>query len=75
MGAGYTLKNYKKYAKKVSLPVFLELDIGGPPENPDELFIVMLDAAKSNKFSKQELTSFRKDKKDFYWDAVEKNLK
>lgn len=71
----YQIKNYKKYAEEVRLPVFIVIGIGGKPDDPAELFIVPLESAKTNVFTNSELLPFKKYRKDFYWDVSQKTLK
>ena len=71
----YQIENYIKYAKEISIPVFIVLGVGGEPDNPGELFIIPLDSVESNVISKAKLFSYKKYKKDFYWDTSQKILK
>lgn len=71
----YQIKNYKKYAREVAVPVFIVIGIGGEPDNPDEIFIVPLDSVKNNVFTKSQLLQFKTYRKSFYWDEKEKALK
>ena len=70
----YQIKNYKEYAAKLSIPVFVVIGVGGEPKMPEELFIVPLQEMKSNTITKSELANYKKDISDtrFFWD-YEKN--
>ena len=73
----YQLKNYKDYADKLKIPVFVVIGIGGDAEKPHELYIVPLQKMKSNIISKSELTNYKKDLADtqFFWDYDKNDLK
>lgn len=73
----YQLKNYKEYAAKLKISVFVVIGIGGEPEKPQELFIVPLQKMKSNIISKSELAIYKKDLADtqFFWDYDKKELR
>ena len=70
----YQLRNYKDYADKLKIPVFVIIGVGGEAENPNELFIVPLQKMKSNIISKTELANYKKEltSAQFFWD-YEKN--
>ena len=73
----YQIKNYKKYADKLSIPVYVVIGVGGEPEKPNELFIVPLAEMNSNTISKSELRNYKKDLSDkkFFWDYENNKLK
>lgn len=73
----YQIKNYKEYAAKLNIPVFVVIGVGGEPEKPEELFIVPLQEMKSNTISKSELANYKKDVsvKGFFWDYENNMLK
>ncbi len=73
----YQLKNYQEYAKKLKIPVFVVIGVGGVPEKPQELFIVPLQKIKSNTISKSDLASYKKGTIDtqFFWDYDKNVLK
>lgn len=73
----YQVKNYKEYAERLNIPVFVLIGIGGKPEKPHELFIVPLERMHSNIISKEELSDYRKedDYKDFFWDFEKNELR
>jgi hypothetical protein len=60
----YQIKNYKEYAEKLNIPVFVVIGVGGEPEEPEELFIVPLQEMKSNTISKSELANYKKNISD-----------
>ena len=71
----YQIKNYKEYAAKLSIPVFVVIGVGGEPKMPEELFIIPLQEMKTNTITKSELANYKKDISDtrFFWD-YEKNI-
>jgi hypothetical protein len=73
----YQIKNYKEYADKLSIPVFVVIGVGGEPEKPEELFIVPLQEMKSNTITKSELANYKKDISDtrFFWDYEKNKLR
>lgn len=73
----YQIKNYKEYANKLKIPVFVVIGVGGEPNNPYELFIVPLEKMKANVISKDELAKYKKDLSDpyFFWDYEKNQLK
>ena len=73
----YQIKNYKEYADKLSIPVYVVIGVGGEPEKPNELFIVPLAEMNSNTISKSELRNYKKDLSDkkFFWDYENNKLK
>lgn len=73
----YQLANYKKYAEKLNIPVFIVIGIGGEPENTEELFIIPLTKIDTNFILKENLLPYRKTaiEKGFYWDFEKKELK
>lgn len=73
----YQIKNYKEYAKKLNIPVFVVIGVGGEPEKPEELFIVPLSKMKSNTITKSELANYKKDISDarFFWDYEKNKLR
>jgi len=73
----YQIKNYKEYAKKLNIPVFVVIGVGGEPEKPNELFIVPLLNLKDNVISKSELEKYKKDISDtrFFWDYEKNKLR
>jgi len=72
----YQLKNYKDYAEKLKIPVFVVIGVGGEAEKPEELFIVPLQKMKSNIISKSELAHYKKHHTDarFFWDFDKNEL-
>lgn len=73
----YQIKNYKEYAEKLNIPVFVVIGVGGEPEKPEELFIVPLQEMKSNTISKSELANYKKDISEtrFFWDYEKNKLR
>lgn len=73
----YQIKNYKEYADKLKIPVFVVIGVGGEPEKPEELFIVPLPNMKDNVISKTELVKYKKDISDsrFFWDYEKNKLR
>jgi hypothetical protein len=73
----YQIKNYKEYAEKLNIPVFVVIGVGGEPEKPEELFIVPLSKMKSNTITKSELANYKKDISDarFFWDYEKNKLR
>ena len=71
----YQIKNYKEYADKLNIPVFVVIGVGGEPEKPNELFIVPLPKMKVNVITKSELANYKKDLSEsrFFWE-YEKNI-
>lgn len=72
----YQLKNYKDYAYKLKIPVFVIIGVGGEAENPNEIFIVPLQKMKSNTISKSELAIYKKElsNSQFFWDYENNKL-
>ncbi|MBG9377193.1 hypothetical protein I5907_13195 [Panacibacter sp. DH6] len=71
----YQLKNYKEYALKNSLPVFIILGVGGQPADPSSIFIIPVEELDTNVLTKNELSSyFKKSKGTFYFNAESKML-
>lgn len=73
----YQIKNYKEYAEKLNIPVFVVIGVGGEPEKPKELFVVPLQKMKGNIITKSELANYKKDLSDerFFWDYDKNNLR
>lgn len=73
---GYQLGNYRDYAKKIGIPVFVVIGVGGEPENPTTLYIVPLDSIKSNVLTIEELKQFERLKthSNFFWDENKRVL-
>ena len=73
----YQIRNYKEYAEKLNIPVFVVIGVSGEPEKPEELFIVPLSKMKSNIITKSELANYKKDLADirFFWDYEKNNLR
>jgi len=73
----YQINNYKEYAEKLSIPVFVVIGVGGEPKMPEELFIVPLQEMKSNTITKSELANYKKDISDtrFFWDYEKNKLR
>lgn len=73
----YQLNNYKEYADRLKIPVFVLIGVGGEPEKPQELFIVPLPKLKSNTISKPELAKYKKDLAhyQFFWDSDKNELR
>lgn len=71
------IKNYKDYADRVNIPVYVVIGIGGEPEAPNEIFIVPLASIKSSTLSKTELSKYKKDTNEslFNWDYKKKELR
>ena len=71
----YQLSNYKNYAKRLQIQVFVIIGIGGSPDSPEEIFIIPLSQLKSATISQEELRIYeKKDKGPFYWDGNRKQL-
>jgi hypothetical protein len=73
----YQIKNYKEYADKLNIPVFVVIGVGGEPNKPHELFIVPLPKMKSNNIEKSDLMNYKKDLSDsrFFWDYTKNELR
>lgn len=73
----YQIENYKEYAEKVNIPVFVVIGMGGKPSKPNELFIVPLSEIKSNILTKSELEKYKKDSSNtqFFWDYENNELR
>jgi len=73
----YQINNYKEYAEKLNIPVFVVIGVGGEPKMPEELFIVPLQEMKSNTITKSELANYKKDISDtrFFWDYEKNKLR
>ena len=73
----YQIKNYKDYAERIKIPVFVVIGVGGEPENPGELFIVPLNKLESITISKSELLKYKKDlsRPRFFWDFDKNELR
>lgn len=66
---------YKEYALRLNIPVFVVIGIGNTPSSPEQLYSVPLHAFKSTKVSSAFLRPYKKDiKKNFYWDEKKKAL-
>lgn len=73
----YQIKNYKDYADKLQIPVYVVIGVGGEPEKPTELFVVPLKKIEANILTKSELQTYRKDISSlpFFWDYETNQLK
>ncbi len=73
----YQINNYKEYAEKLNIPVFVVIGVGGEPKMPEELYIVPLKEMKSNTITKSELANYKKDISDtrFFWDYEKNKLR
>lgn len=72
----YQLKNYKAYAQKTKLPVYVVIGVGGTPSIPNELFVIPLDEIKYHSFYKGQLTPYKKEVgSPFFWENEKKVLK
>ena len=73
----YQIKNYKEYADKLNIPVFVVIGVGGEPENPNELFIIPLRNMKENTINKSELEKYKREvtEKPFFWDYENNKLR
>ena len=73
----YQIKNYKEYADRVNIPVYVVIGMSGEPEAPDEIFIIPLSGINSNTISKTELNKYKKDtnERHFIWDYENKVLR
>ena len=73
----YQIKNYKEYADKLNIPVFVVIGVGGEPEKPDELYIVPLEKMKTNTITMSVLANYKKDISDtrFFWDYEKNKLR
>ncbi len=74
--AGYQLSNYKKYADKINIPVFIVIGVGGQAQNPAELFVIPLNEVNNTILSSDFLKKYQKNiERKFYWDTETKMLK
>lgn len=73
----YQIANYKKYAAKLNIPVFVVIGVGGEPEQPEDLYIVPLNKLQSNTVSRAHLLAYKKDEahSGLFWDSEDKMLK
>ena len=72
----YQLNNYKEYAQKTKLPVFVVIGVGGEPANPKELFIIPLKEIQFMSLYKKTLEPYRKEVgTNLYWDNENKMLR
>ncbi len=73
----YQVTNYKKYAAKLNIPVFVVIGVGGEPDQPEDLFIIPLNKLEGNTISKASLFAFKKDESHpgLFWDSEGKVLK
>lgn len=73
----YQMTNYKEYAAKLNIPVYVMIGVGGEPNQPEELFIVPLKKMASNTISKAALAQYKKDDthSGLFWDSETKMLR
>lgn len=73
----YQIRNYKEYAEKLKIPVFVVIGVGGEPDKPQEVFIVPLSNLKDNVISQTELMKYRKEDAGghFFWDYDRNELR
>jgi hypothetical protein len=66
---------YKDYAHRLNIPVFVIIGVGDTPSSPKQLFIVPLDDFKTTQVSWDFLRTYKKDlRKNFFWDDKIKKL-
>lgn len=72
----YQLNNYRDYAHKHQVPVYILLGVGGEPAAPAELFIIPLQYMNNNYMSERELSTLKKRKTDgtFFYDSQTNQL-
>lgn len=56
----YQLRNYRKFQKTQECPVFIALGIGGTGANPDDIYLIPLNAIKNNKLTESYLQQFQR---------------
>lgn len=72
---GYQLKNYKEYANKTKLPVYVIIGVGGTPNRPKDLFVIPLKDILVESIDKASLIPYRKKVGSrFFWDTSENRL-
>ena len=72
----FQLDNYKDYAHRLKIPVFIIIAIGGSPSKPEELYIIPLDELTTPEVTRSFLKPYKKDiSKNFYWDEEKKELR
>lgn len=66
---------YKAYAKKMQMPVYVIIGLGGLPQSPEKIFIIPLSELNKNIISQRELAKYEKrNKNNFFWDEKNKQL-
>ncbi len=72
----YQVKNYKEYAAKLNIPVFVVIGIGGEPSKPHEVYIVPLEKIKTTELTEDFLQPYQREfaSNNFYWKWEGKKL-
>jgi hypothetical protein len=72
----YQFNNYKEYAQKTKLPVYVVIGVGGTPSIPNELFVIPLAKIKFPSLYKDKLAPYSKEVGSmFFWDNEKKVLR
>tara|TARA_R110001592_G_scaffold325782_6_gene606394 strand:- start:28063 stop:28674 length:612 start_codon:yes stop_codon:yes gene_type:complete len=68
--------NYKEYAQKTKLPVYVVIGVGGTSSIPNELFVIPLAEIKYPSLYKDKLAPYKKEVgSTFFWDNEKKVLR
>ena len=72
----YQFNNYKEYAQKTKLPVYVVIGVGGTPSVPNELFVLPLADIKYSSLYKKQLLPYKKEVgTPFFWENDKKVLR
>lgn len=72
----FQLSQYKKYAAKIGIPVFMVVGLGATPDAPAEIFIVPLSDVTTTRLEKDFLMKYKRENaQKFFWDPEKKILK
>lgn len=72
----YQFSNYKEYAEKTKLPVYVVIGVGGIPSVPNELFVLPLADIKYSSLYKKQLLPYKKEVgTPFFWENDKKVLR
>ncbi|MDI9879956.1 hypothetical protein [Flectobacillus longus] len=74
----YQLENYKHYAQRFRIPVFVVIGVGYSPYEPDELFVIPLKALQDTFVTKYFLKGYQKynfHESNFYFDPQTRDLR
>jgi len=73
----HQIANYREYAQRNNMPVFVVIGVNGMPEKPQNLFIIPLNRLKYPYAKATYLEQFRRkdNSRNFFFDAKQANLR